>query len=128
MQRSCHHIRSSTAFNRHLYVDTESAKAIEEFLNSNQKLKKFLYITDRILEQQNVYYEEYEKLKGYEGITEIRMFPGGLNIRLYCKEFTSPNGNYYVVIIKLLEKKKSEKIDKKIRSILKAIENYEYAF
>lgn len=90
--------------------------------------KKFDYIVNRILNQRNMYYDDYVRLSGYENISEIRLFPNGINGRIYCKEMRLPNGNFYIIAVKLLPKKTSNKIDKAIIQFIKPIEQYEYEF
>lgn len=71
-----------------------------------------------------MYYDDYVKLEG--SISEMRLFPGGKNIRIYCKEIRGDNGSFYVVAAKLLAKKKDQKITKAIKQIIEPIEKYEY--
>jgi hypothetical protein len=120
--------RDSEYFSRHVVLDAEEGEEIATLLETKSIRKKFDYIVDRILSQQNLYYEEYQKIPGYEDLSEMRLFPGGLNIRFYCKEFSCSTGHFYVVVAKLLAKKKAGKINKQIKSFLTPIENYEYEF
>lgn len=111
-----------------MYLDAENATEFLDYFEDAKKRGKFDYIINRILTQQNIYYEGYQKIINYESLSEMRLFPNGLNARIYCKEISTERGHFYVVVIKLLEKKKSQKIDKKITHSLKAIEDYEYKF
>ena len=49
-----------------------------------------------------------------------------MNARIYCKEVSTNNGNFYVVAAKLIPKKSSQKINKEIGQFIKPLENYEY--
>lgn len=126
MLRNCFLYKSSERYQRHVYIDSENAEEIYNLLQDTRVHKKFDYIINRILSQNFIYYEEYEKLKGFNSVSEMRLFPNGLNIRLYCKEIATKSGNFYVVVAKLLEKKKSGKLNNKIKENIKPLETYEY--
>ncbi len=81
---------------------------------------------NRVLNQQFIYYENYVALKDYDNITEIRLYPNGLNARIYCKQVSSKDGSFYIIAAKFLYKKKSQNIDKGTVQFIKPIEGYEY--
>ncbi len=128
MTRNCLRYKDSDYFPRHVFLDAEESEGIVSLLETKSIRKKFDYIVNRILNQQNLYYEEYQKIPGFKDLSEMRLFPGGLNIRFYCKEFSCTNGHFYVVVAKLLLKKKAGKINREIRSFLNPIEDYDYEF
>ena len=63
MKRKCIIYKSSERFNRHIAIDLEEAEEITDFLESAKYYKKFDYISDRILEQKFMYYDDYEQIK-----------------------------------------------------------------
>lgn len=126
MARKCLLYKSSTVYKRHVCIDAENAEDILAFLENPKIRRKFDYIVNRILSQNFIYYEEFENLTGYDNVSEFRIFPNGLNARIYCKEVSANNGNFYVVAAKLLAKKKSDPLNKKISSFIKPIESYIY--
>ena len=128
MTRNWLKYQDSDCYPRHVFLDAEESEEIVSLLETRAIRKKFDYIVNRILNQQNLYYEAYQKIPGYKDLSEMRLFPNGLNIRFYCKEFSCSNGQFYVVVAKLLMKKKSEKINKEIQDLLKPIEDYDYEF
>ena len=118
--------RSSTIYDRHVCIDVEDNTDVIDFLEDEKNRKKFDYIVNRILMQNNIYYEDYEKIQNYADLSEMRIFPNGLNARIYCKELSTNNGHFYVVAARLLPKKKSRKINKEIHNFIKPIEGYKY--
>jgi hypothetical protein len=128
MKKKCVLYKSSELYPRHVCLDAETAEEILSFTDDPKIKKKFDYIVNRILNQDFIYYDDYVKLIGYDHLAEMRIFPNGLNARIYCKEESSTDGNYYIVAAKLLPKKTSEKIDKAIDQLIKPIQKYEYEF
>lgn len=129
MKRRALLYEDSESYPRHVYLDALNAPEILALLESDETIReKFDYIIKRILTQPNIYYEGYQKIEGYENLGEMRLFPNGRNIRFYCKEVSRGDGHFCVVVAILLPKKQSEKIDKKIHSIIKPLKNYEYEF
>lgn len=127
MKRECLHYKSSTVFPRHVLIDITDGPDIFNFLEDEKNRKKFDYIVNRILNQNFIYYEGYEKVQSLENISEMRIFPNGKNARIYCKEVSTDNGCFYVIAAKFLPKKKSMKIDKAIIQFIKPLEDYVYA-
>lgn len=126
MKRDCLHYKSSDLYSRHLYIDIHDGDDIIIFLEDKKIRKKFDYIVNRILSQNFIYYEEYEKIQAFKNLSEMRIFPNGMNARIYCKEVRTNNGNFYIVAAKLLPKKGSMKIDKSIIEFIKPLEDYIY--
>jgi hypothetical protein len=118
--------KTSSQYNRVVCIDEEIGQDILDFLSNKTVEKKFNYIVNRILEQRFVNYEEYEKLTQFNDISEMRIFPNGMNARIYCKEVNSISGTKYIIAAKLLEKKKSQNINKELNNFIKPIEDYEY--
>lgn len=131
MVRQCTIIKTSEIFaNRHICIDIQNADEISEVLFQNEKYaEKFEYITGRILEQANIYYDDYRRIENDSGIrvSEMRFFPNGDNCRVYCREITLQGNMFCIIMAKLLPKKKpSGKIDKAIKQIINSIKDYEY--
>lgn len=129
--KQCIIIRSSDRFpNRHICIDVDNAEEVTSVIFKDEKYKnKFEYICGRILENSNMYYDDYVRLENYSNIkiTEMRFFPNGDNARVYCMEATL-NGNQFCIIMAaaLPKKKPSGKIDKAIKQFIDAIKNYKY--
>lgn len=123
MKKKCIIFKSSETYNRNIAIDLDESIEIFNFLNNEKHQKKFQYITDRILEQSLMYYDDYEQIEG--NITCMRFFPTGINVRIYCQEVNINNEIFCIIMSKIL-KKKSNKIDKNIQSKIDALKNYEY--
>lgn len=123
MKRNCIIIKSSDRFNRNIAIDYEEAKDIMDFLENPKNHKKFDYITDRILEQNFSYYEDYELIE--DNITCMRFFPNGVNARIYCQEVYI-KGEIFCIIMSKYLLKKSNDINKSIQSKIDALKKYEY--
>jgi hypothetical protein len=123
VKRDCFIYKSSEAFKKHIYVDKGNAKDIYNFIKGNYD--KFNRIGLRVLETENHYYKNYEKAQSFNKIYEMR-FLGNPNGRIYCREVKGADGRFCIVMGKVVVYKKSEKIDKSIKSQLKVLETYEY--
>lgn len=129
MKRKFEILQKSTTYERVIGVDIEEREEIIKLLEGNSKyIKKFRYVVDKILEQPNMYFDDYKKIRlnNREAITEIRLFPNGDNCRIYCKEKVIEGTLHCVIMAVLLEKKKSQKINKAIQQIINRIKTYEY--
>jgi hypothetical protein len=111
---------------RHFFIDPECLQDIKKLLEDQKFKKKLNYIVDRILNLNIRYYEDYVKLITFNSLTEIRLFPNGMNARIYCKEGYTEEGTLLIIASKFLEKKKANKIAKEIQNRLRIIEKYEY--
>ncbi|MVN21090.1 hypothetical protein [Mucilaginibacter arboris] len=123
MKRKCIIYKSSERFNRHIAIDFEEAKEIIDFLEDVKCNKKFEYISDRILEQASMYYDDYEQIES--NITCMRFFPNGINARIYCQEVTI-HGEIFCIVMSKYLLKKSNSINKFIQSKIDALKSYEY--
>lgn len=124
MKRDCIIYKSSERFNRHIAIDYEAALEIIDFISEVKNKKKFDYISDRVLEQTNMYYDDYEQIE--DNITCFRFFPNGLNARIYCQEVTLNGDIYCIIMSKYIPKKKGRSIDKSIQSLIDALKKYEF--
>ena len=123
MKREWFLYKSSSVFNKHIYVDKANAKEILFIIKGDQA--KFDRIKLRILETEHHYYDKYQKLQGYKDLTEMR-FLGNPNARIYCKEIKLVDGKFCIVMVKGNNYKKSEHIDKVVKAQLKVLNKYEY--
>lgn len=126
-------LRTSESYpTRHIGIDLETAEEILDLLENNPKYRdKYDYISSRILENANMYYEDgysvVDKSNPGIRITEMRFFPNGDNCRIYCREFSFAGNMFCIIMAKLLPKKKpSGKIDKAIKQIINSIKEYDY--
>ena len=99
---------------------------IRILLGDDKFKKKLNYIVDRILNLNTRYYEDYVKLITFNSLTEIRLFPNGMNARIYCKEGYAEEGTLVIIASMFLKKKKANKISKELENRLRIIEKYQY--
>jgi len=93
----------------------------------SNEVDAFQNIADRILEQPHPYFKHYCKLRyGYKNTSEMRFNVGKKNERIYCHEMLNKHGELCVIMSRFFGKKTSEGIDKKIKPIINAVEDYEY--
>jgi hypothetical protein len=129
MKRKFVIIERSTLYNRAICVDLKEGDDILKLLRENDKYrKKLTHIFKRILEHPNMYYEGYKRINlgRSSSVTEMRLFPNGDNCRIYCKEILVGGTEFCIIMAVLLEKKKSQKINKLIQQIIDRIKTYEY--
>ncbi len=124
MKRQCIIYKSSERFNRHVAIDYEEDVDIMAFLQDDKNNKKFEYVSDRFLEQPFMYYEDYEQIE--DNVTCIRIFPNGINARIYCQEVTIRGEIFCIVMSKVLFKKNNGRINKSFQSIVDALKKYDY--
>lgn len=110
---------------RAIAVADEIQKELFEFLSDGKNKKKFLHI-------QSSYFarlrnsELYGLYKGYKGIGALKFSRGKRNARIYYKQVKVDGKVVVIVCSKLLHKKASKGLSKKIKNILSAIEKQEY--
>lgn len=128
-QRIAYKIRSTTDGKRHVCIDKLNEKAIMQFLKDDEaRIKKFRYAVDIILQgiRNSEIYDKENIDQGSKDVTAIKMFKGGQNIRLYCKEQHDASGVFYVIVAELLKKKKDEKVKGKTKTLIQTVGSYEY--
>lgn len=59
-------------------------------------------------------------------VTAMKFFKGHENDRIYCKELALNRQRIIVVAVVLIEKKKTQKLTKPIKSLIEKISKYEY--
>jgi len=129
VKRKCKLLIESKAGDRAIYIDLLNSKSLLEFINQNNRYKKkFLFITDLILSgiRNSEFYDREEINNNCKGVTAMKFFKGQENARIYCKEIKSEDKVFVIVIVKVLERKKSQKLDKKLICLLETIGSYQY--
>ncbi len=71
-------------------------------------------------------YDKEEIDSKSKNVTAMKMFKGGHNIRLYCKEQSNSEGKFYVIVSELVPKKKDRKVKGKIKTLIQTVGSYEY--
>lgn len=128
-KRQAYLLQSSGDGKRHLCIDTENEEEIFNFLNEDEaRIKKFRQIKDIIIRGLRVteLYDKEEIDSKTRNVTAMKMFKGGQNIRLYCKEQRSPTGTFYVIVAELLRKKKDQKVKERNKNLIHKVGSYEY--
>jgi hypothetical protein len=128
-QRLAYKIRSSKDLKRHVCIDVKNENEIMQFLKEDEaRLRKFNQVIEIILQglRNSELYDKEEIDKKTKNVTAMKMFKGGQNIRLYCKEQHDENGIFYVIVAELLKKKKDQKVKGKTKSLIQTVGSYEY--
>lgn len=111
---------------RHLCIDTDpdNAKEIRDYIYAN--LDDFLIIAERILTLPKMYYDKFgrEFVEGNKVVSAIK-FCDKENTRIYCKEMSNKDGDFYIICAETFSKK-SQKNNKTNKPILEKISKYEY--
>lgn len=110
--------------NIELYLDTENAIEILDYLETRKK--KFKMILYHIFSQKNDedFYGKEDVSEKAKFITAMK-FSSSENVRIYCKEFFI-GGKKIVMIQKKL--KKTNKVNKALKIHLETLGGYEYEF
>lgn len=131
MHRKAQLYRISKDGKKAFYIDEENAAEILTFLKKNPAhVKKFDYVLNLLLEHTRPPRDLYDKEnfeKGCENVTAIKPFKGKRNPRIYCQQYSDKGKDIFVIIAsELLEKKKSEGLTNKERSIIRRVASYTY--
>ena len=129
MKRKCKLIGSNFDGSRSVYIDCKTENKILSFIYSDEaRLKKFNHIIKIILDNLRIpeLYDKEDINHKAKGVTAMKMFKGGPNIRIYCKEVKSLSGNFIVVVAELLPKKKNQNIKAEEKNLILKVANYEY--
>lgn len=110
------------------YIHATSLK--KHIFQDDRHRKKFMFIAEIILRGlKNPQVYDKENINKYANdITAMKFFKGQENDRIYCKEYVRNGKTQIVVAILLIEKKKTNHIDKRIRQVIEVISNYDYEF
>ena len=129
MVRICEHMISSKDGKRAIYIDIENKEEIITYLRQdNRHKKKFRFITEIILggHRNTELYDKEEINDKCKGVTAMKFFKGQENDRIYCKEIHSNDDTFIVVTAILHERKKSNSLSSKEKTIINRIGGYEY--
>lgn len=129
MKRKAKIIRKNANGTRLICVDVDNYDGILEYISRSPQIKKkFNYIVSIILEglrNPDVYDKENINDK-CKDVMAMKLFKGGTNDRIYCKEQTLDDKTFVVITSELFEKKKSQKNNQKTKNIIDKVANYEY--
>lgn len=123
--------RSSKDCKKAFYIDEQNAGDIIDFLKAESShVKKFNYVLELLLEHNHVPRDLYDKEdfeSGCEHITAIKLFKGRKNPRIYCQQYSVIDKQVFVIVAsELLEKKKSQKLSNKEKTIIRRVASYQY--
>lgn len=120
---------SSKDGKRSIYIDSVNKEEILSYIRQdNRHMKKFKFISDIILgghKNTEVFDKEYINKK-CKDVTAMKFFKGQENDRIYCKEIKSDSGTHIVVTAILHERKKSDDLSSKEKTIINKIGGYDY--
>lgn len=130
MNRRATLFRKSDNGKKAIYIDDENTPEIFAWLKEDPKNnKKFLFIVEQLLNgkiTRDLYNKENIE-KGCEHVTAIKPFRGTKNPRLYCQQFTKDDTKVFIMVVsELLPKKKSQKLTKKEKAIIRRVAAYKY--
>jgi hypothetical protein len=128
-KRQAYILKSSEDSKKHVCIDALNEVAIISFLKDDEaRIKKFYHIVGIILKGLRIseLYDKEDIDEQCENVTAMKMFKGGDNIRIYCKEQRDNNGTFYVIVSELLPKKKDQKVKGKVKQLIKKVGSYEY--
>ncbi len=122
-------ILESSDGRRAICLDVENADILLEYIDRDARhKKKFRYITELLVGgmRNNELYSKEDISNRSKHVTAMKFFKGQENDRIYCQEKRVKGKTYYIICSELLERKKSQKVDKKIQSLINKVANYEY--
>ena len=129
MKRKAVIIKKSKDGKRCIAVDSVNADIILAYLKQDKRhLNKFIDICNLIFEglhNPSIYDKEEFDEKSH-GVRAMKFFKGQENDRVYCKELTIKNKTFVVITSELLEKKKTQKLSHREKSIIHKVASYEY--
>jgi hypothetical protein len=113
-----------------VYVDEKNSSEILAWINASpQNKRKFQFIIELLLNGR-ITKELYDKEnieKGCENVTAMKPFRGTKNPRIYCQQYSDKNKKIFVIVAsELLEKKKSNELTKKEKTIIRRVSKYDY--
>ncbi len=112
MGRKAKIIKTNADGTRAICVDVDNYKEIIEYISRSPAHKKrFNYITGIILEGLRMpdVYDKEEINDKCKGVTAMKLFKGGSNDRIYCREQTLEDKTFVVITSELFEKKSLKK-------------------
>lgn len=131
MNRKAFLYRTSKNGKKAFYIDEDNAEQIIEWIEKDPgHAKKFDLILEQLLEHPHISRDLYDKEdieKGCEHVTAMKPFKGTRNPRIYCQQYTHKDLEVFVIVAsELLEKKKSDGLSNKERTIIRRVASYQY--
>lgn len=131
MKRKSVFLIGSEDGSREIHLDASNADIILSYLYRDERhRKKFLFIAEIILRSmKNTEVYDRERINDKaNNITAMKFFKGQENDRIYCKEYSGIGKKFIVIAIVLMNRKKSQKNNLVIRTLINQISTYEYEF
>lgn len=110
-------------------MDAQNAEALLIYITQDARHeKKFRHIVELILNglRNTELYDKEEINDRVKGVTAMKLFKGQENDRIYCKEFSTEDKTFVVVVAELREKKKSQKNRQIEINLIETVASYEY--
>ena len=122
-------LESSPDGKRHVCVDADLKEFLIKWLGEDPaRLKKFNHIVRLILEnlRNTELYDKEDIDSKSKNVTAMKLFKGGQNARIYCKEQKGPPGDFVIIASELLPKKKNQSNTSAERSLIHKVATNEY--
>lgn len=122
-------IKKSADGKRCIAIDEDNYDDILSFLNTNSRHKnKFADIVNVLLAgiRNTQLYDKEEPDSKSKGVRAMKFFKGQENARIYCREVTRDDKTFIIVASELLLRKKTQKINQKILTIIHKVAGYDY--
>jgi hypothetical protein len=129
MKREAYILKSSEDGRRHICIDVLNEQEILEFMEEDPtRSRKFRDVISFVLSglRNSDIYSKEDIDKNAKDVYAMKMFKGGQNIRIYCKEQREITGSFYIIMSELLKKKKDQKAEGKSKKLIQIVSNYEY--
>lgn len=130
MKRKARVIKRNDRGTRAIAVDREAEEKILAFLQKDDRtFNKFQDICNLLLEghRNSELYDKEEPDKKSKGVRAMKFFKGQENARIYCKELTTSDKTFIVIMACHHPSKKSQKLTNKELNLIKKVADYEYA-
>jgi len=127
--RKAYIIESSLDLTKHLCIDAENEGVIMDFIKADgARIKKLRLIKSIILEglRNTELYDKEDINDSCGDVTAMKMFKGGQNVRIYCKEQRIDGYEFCIIMAELLPKKKDKKVKGKTKNLINKVSTYEY--
>lgn len=122
-------IRTSSDQKRCIAIDSDNYNEILAFLKTDARHKsKFADIANILLagHRNTQLYDKEEPDARSKGVRAMKFFKGQENARIYCREVTMEDKTFIIIASELLTRKKTQKINKKILTIIHKVASYDY--
>lgn len=122
-------IKRSVDGKRIIAIDSDNFEVILAFINSDKRhKKKFADITNLLLEglRNTELYDKEEPDAKSKGVRAMKFFKGQENARIYCRELTTEDKTFIIIASELLPRKKTQKLNQKILTIIHKVASYDY--